>query len=126
MTIRPGLLLAVVLTLLPAHAAEIGPVMPSVPAAIEAATPSVPFVVRQEDAAAILGRPVPRSEAAPPPARGDRTIEIGPDPAPVVNPTSRFVFVDQTDRPEPHVRSMLERQAAVEAARQALRQPVGR
>jgi len=69
---------------------------------------------------------VPRSEAVPPPRPGGRTVEIALDPAPVVNQTSRFVFVDQTDRPEPRVRSMPERQAAVEAVRQSLRLPEGR
>ena len=121
-------LLVVALTLLfaGAQADEIGPAMPSTPAAIEAAAPSVPFVVRQEDADVILGRAVPRSEAVPPPRPGGRTVEIALDPAPVVNQTSRFVFVDQTDRPEPRVRSMPERQAAVEAVRQSLRLPEGR
>jgi hypothetical protein len=42
-----------------------------------------------------------------------------------VNETPLFVFVDQTDRPELHVRSMPERRAAVEALRQSLRRPEG-
>lgn len=125
MTFRPVLLVAVLLTLPPAQAAEIGPVMPSAPAAIEAAAPSVPFVVRQGDADVILGRTRPQSEATPSPVRGDRTVAISVDPAPVVNETSRFVFVDHTDRPEPHVRSLPERQAAVEAVRQTLRRLEG-
>ncbi|MGH7895187.1 MAG: hypothetical protein ACREQL_11005 [Candidatus Binatia bacterium] len=128
MTFRPTLLVVVALMLLPAGAQpdEIGPAMPSTPAAIEAAAPSVPFVVRQQDADAILGRAVPRSDAKPPPAPRSLTVEITLDPAPVVNQTQRFVFVDQTDRSEPHVRSMPERQAAVEAVRQSLRLPGGR
>ncbi len=128
MTLRPTLFFAVTLALVPwrTQADEIGPAMPSAPAAIEAATPSVPFVVRQQDADVILGRARPRSEVAPPRASGSRTVEIALDPAPVVNRTSRFVFVDRTERPAPHVRSMPERQAAVEAVRQSLRLPEGR
>ncbi len=127
MTLRPTLFFAVTLALVPwrTHADEIGPAMPSAPVAIEASTPSVPFVVRQQDADVILGRALPRSEAVPPRAPGNRTVEIALDPAPVVNQTSRFVFIDQTDRPEPHVRSMPERQAAVEAVRQSLSRPEG-
>jgi len=124
---RLTLLVVVALTLIAGHARpadEIG-AMPSTPAAIEAVPPSVPFVVRQEDADVILGHAVPRSEAVRPPASGDRTVEITLDPAPVVNETPLFVFVDQTDRPELPVRSMPERQAAVEAVRQSLRRPEG-
>ena len=128
MTLRPALLVGVALTLLPGRAQTdtIGPAMPSSPAAIEATAPSVPFVVRQEAADAILGRTPRRSEAAPPRPTGNRTVEIALDPGPVVNQTPYFVFVDQTDRPEPRVRSMPERQAAVEAMRQSLRLPEGR
>jgi hypothetical protein len=128
MTFRPALLVGVVLTLVPGRAQTdtIGPAMPSSPAAIEATAPSVPFVVRQEAAEAILGRTRRQSEVAPPRPTGDRTVEIALDPAPVVNPTPYFVFVDQTDRPEPRIRSMPERQAGVEAVRQSLRLPEGR
>ena len=125
---RLTLLFVVALTLIAGRARpadEIGPAMPSTPAAIEAVPPSVPFVVRQEDADVILGHAAPRSEAVRPPAPGDRTVTITLDPAPVVNETPLFVFVDQTDRPELHVRSMPERRAAVEALRQSLRRPEG-
>jgi hypothetical protein len=125
---RLTLLVVVALPLIAGRARpadEIGPAMPSTPAAIEAVPQSVPFVVRQQDADRILGHAVPRSEAVRPPASGGRTIEITLDPAPVVNRTPQFVFVDQTDRLEPHVRSMPERRAAIEAMRQSLRRPEG-
>jgi len=127
MMLRLTLVVVVGLTLLVAgaQADQIGPVMPSSPAAIEAVPSSVPFVVRQDDADMILGRAVPRSEAVRPPTPAGRTVEITLDPVPVVNRTPQFVFVDQTDRPEPHVRSMPERQAAIEAMRRSLRRPEG-
>jgi hypothetical protein len=127
MTFRSALLVGVALTLLPGRALTdtIGAATPSTPAAIEVAAPSVPFVVRQETADVRLGRTPRRSEAVAPRPTGDRTVELARDPTPVVNQTPYFVFVDQTDRPEPRIRSMPERQAAVEAVRQSLRLPEG-
>ena len=117
---------AIVLCTTRGHTEELGPSMPSTPAGIEAAPPSAPIVVRQEDAAAILRNALPRPEAPAPVNDGTRVFTADEPPRPVVNPTPRFVFDDQTDRPPLAVKSLPERKAAVEAVRQSVRGPGGR
>lgn len=118
--------LAVALSATSVHTEELGPAMPSTPAGIEAAPPPAPIVVRQKDAAAILRNAPPRPEAPPPVTDGTRVFTADEPPRPVVNPTPRFVFDDQTDRPPVAVKSLPERKAAVEAVRQSVRGPGGR
>jgi hypothetical protein len=109
-----------------ARAQELGPVMPSVPAAIESGTPAAPITVREQDADTILGTVAPHRET-PPPTPGDGTREFTADepPKPVLNQSSRFVFADETDRPTVPVKSLPERRAAVEAVRQSMQRPAG-
>lgn len=113
--------IAIVLLAANAPAQELGPVMPSTPAAIETAAPPAPITVREEDADAILKRLAPKPETPPPapPGAGTREFTADEPERPVVNQTSRFVFTDETDRPAVSVKSLSERQAAVEAVRQS-------
>jgi hypothetical protein len=95
--------------------------MPSAPAAIETAPPDAPIVLRQEDAEALLRSVQRRPQEPPPPAPGvTREFTADVAPKPVVNPTSRFVFEDATERPALPVKPLAERKAAVEALRQSL------
>ena len=115
-----------VLAATPARPDELGPAMPSTPAALEAPLPSAPIVVRQRDAETFLRGTPPRAETpAPPPADGTREFTADEPPKPVVNPTSRFVFEDQTERTAVPQKSLSARQAAVEALRQSVRKPGG-
>ena len=108
-----------------ARAQEVGPAMPSTPDAIEVTAPPAPIAVRQDDAAAFLRNTPTRSEAPPPASAGTRELTADEPARPVVNQTSRFIFVDETDRPPVRVKSLPERQSAVEAVRQSVRRPGG-
>jgi hypothetical protein len=128
---RAGLvawLLATALALAPSpvRADEIGGTLPASPEAVETAPPAIPFVVRQEDADELLRTKPDPEPAPPPPAASGRSDVVPLELAPVTNPTSRFVFVDETERPTQRVRSLPERQAAIEAMRQSLGGSKGR
>jgi hypothetical protein len=128
MRLATTLLVAVALVLgpSPARADEIGGALPATPEEVETAPPAIPFTVRQEDADELLGaKPDPEPAPPPPPTTG-RTDVVPLEPAPVTNPTARFAFEDQTERPTPRVRSLPERQAAIEAMRQSLGASKGR
>ena len=107
------------------RAQEVGPAMPSTPEAIEVAAPPAPITLRQGDAAAFLRDVPPRSEAPARPSAGTREFTADEPARPVVNQSSHFVFVDDTDRRAAHVKSPTERRAAVEAVRQSVRRPEG-
>jgi hypothetical protein len=133
--LRIGLLaLAVAQAAVAQDAAAPLPAAPSapenVPASSEASTVTVdaiaaPIVVRQEDASRVLRSPATAPSSESPPSAGpvSRTIPIdgAGAPRPVVNDSTHFVFHDATDRAAPPSRTLAERQAAVEALRQALR-----
>lgn len=128
MTARRAWLAGVLLVLVGASASplladEIGGALPASPDAVETAPPAIPFAVRQDDADRLSSAPPDPEPAAPPPDPGGRTDVVPLEPAPVTNPTSRFVFADETERPRARVRSLPERQAAIEALRQSLRRP---
>jgi hypothetical protein len=119
------LVAAAAIALAPAHAYadEIGPAMPTSPAAIAPEPASAaPITVRHGDADAIFRNARPHAEAPMTPASGDGTRVFSADepPRPVVNPTSRFLFDDATDRPAHPVKSLAERKAAVEAVRRSV------
>ena len=120
------LLAAMALVVTPARAQELGPVMPSTPDAIEATPSAPPIAVRQEEMEAFLRRAPLRPEDPAPPSTTSREYTADEPPQPVVNQTSQFVFEDQTDRPPVHVKSLAEREAAVEAVRRSVRKAGGR
>jgi hypothetical protein len=123
---RPCLVLGLALAAR-AYAGDAASPAPRVLEQVEAASAEAPLLMLEEDAERLLERLGPR--VAPPPAPApvshgvSRTITVDPPP-PVVNRSPEFRFRDVTERAplDGRVRTMAERQAAVEMIRQSIAQ----
>ena len=121
-TTRVLLLVALAAVARLACADDAAPVMPPADA-VDAAPPAPPIAVRHDAVAPRTS--APRVTAAAPP-RVSLSVDVPIATKPRVNRSPHFVFTDTTDRTAPPIKSLAERQAAVEAVRRSLRRTGGR